>query len=372
LKRLLLFLISAPLFGASTTVTQSVVGPDGQPAAGQALIRISAACKSGTIYVGDRTIAVKFTAATPQGQANNFSVALVPNDACVPAGTSYSVSWTLTGGRAWTETWLVPTSGTAVSIDSVVITTTPTPTWLIQWPQIAQGGAATGQAPVWNGSSWSPGYVTGSGAAWGALTGTLCNQSDLCTALAGKVGTSDARLSDARTPLAHVHLIADVTGLQTALNGKQGTLGFTAENVANRGTASGYAPLDSSAHLPAANTAALNGDVAKAAGASGVTVTGIQGSPVASAAPADGQMMRWSASAGQWQPVAVRYTKTFTGVTTLVIPGTEHNLGTADLTVTCFDASGRRYGFDTLTIAPTTFDVTITHAVAQDGRCVLR
>src|ERR1035437_687181 len=38
-----------------------------------------------------------------------------------------------------------------------------------------------------------------------------------------KVGTSDSRLTDARTPLAHVHLIADITGLQTALDGKSAT-----------------------------------------------------------------------------------------------------------------------------------------------------
>lgn len=34
------------------------------------------------------------------------------------------------------------------------------------------------------------------------------------------VRTTDARLSDARTPLAHTHVIPDVTGLQTALDGK--------------------------------------------------------------------------------------------------------------------------------------------------------
>lgn len=36
----------------------------------------------------------------------------------------------------------------------------------------------------------------------------------------GAVSTSDTRLADARTPLAHTHVIGDVTGLQTALNGK--------------------------------------------------------------------------------------------------------------------------------------------------------
>lgn len=35
---------------------------------------------------------------------------------------------------------------------------------------------------------------------------------------------NDTRLTDARTPTVHTHVIADVTGLQTALNGKQDTL----------------------------------------------------------------------------------------------------------------------------------------------------
>jgi RNase H-fold protein (predicted Holliday junction resolvase) len=37
------------------------------------------------------------------------------------------------------------------------------------------------------------------------------------------VVTSDSRLSDARTPTAHTHAIADSTGLQTALDGKAAT-----------------------------------------------------------------------------------------------------------------------------------------------------
>lgn len=205
---------------ATTTVTQMVTGPDGQASGGKALIRISQACEAGGKYVGERTIPITFTADVPAGKTNNFSVDLVPNDAGGCAGTSYTVGWLLTGGINWNETWVVPTSGSPVLIDAVVVGTVPAREWMIQWQQMAQNGAAVGQAPVWNGSSWVPGYVTGSGAVWGSITGTLCNQSDLCTTLAGKVGTSDSRLSDARTPLSHVHLIADITGLQTAIDGK--------------------------------------------------------------------------------------------------------------------------------------------------------
>ena len=43
---------------------------------------------------------------------------------------------------------------------------------------------------------------------FGTTSGTVCQG-------------NDSRLSDARTPTAHTHTVSDVSGLQTALNGKQ-------------------------------------------------------------------------------------------------------------------------------------------------------
>lgn len=51
------------------------------------------------------------------------------------------------------------------------------------------------------------------------------------------VSSSDTRLTDARTPLAHLHPISDVTGLQTALNGKFPTpTGTTAQYLRGDGS----------------------------------------------------------------------------------------------------------------------------------------
>jgi len=58
-------------------------------------------------------------------------------------------------------------------------------------------------------------YVEGLGGgapAWGAITGTLADQTDLDTALDGKAAAT------------HTHATSDVTGLDTALSGKQATL----------------------------------------------------------------------------------------------------------------------------------------------------
>ncbi len=51
------------------------------------------------------------------------------------------------------------------------------------------------------------------------------------------------------TPSSHSHPISDITGLQTALDGKQASLGYTAENTANKDAINGYAGLDASGKL---------------------------------------------------------------------------------------------------------------------------
>lgn len=50
------------------------------------------------------------------------------------------------------------------------------------------------------------------GASWGSIDGTLSDQTDLNTALSGKSSTS------------HTHAMNEVSGLETAVNGKQATL----------------------------------------------------------------------------------------------------------------------------------------------------
>ena len=53
---------------------------------------------------------------------------------------------------------------------------------------------------------------------FGTTSGTVCQG-------------NDSRLSDARTPTAHTHTVSDVSGLQTALNGKQDIISGYTGNV---------------------------------------------------------------------------------------------------------------------------------------------
>jgi len=86
---------------------------------------------------------------------------------------------------------------------------------------------------------WAVGGGGGGGAGvWGSITGTLSSQTDLQTALDLKLATANFTWTNLAgkpttfTPSAHNHVIADVTGLQTALDGKQ-TAGSYAASVHN-------------------------------------------------------------------------------------------------------------------------------------------
>lgn len=70
-----------------------------------------------------------------------------------------------------------------------------------------------------------------------------------------------------------------------------------------------------------------------------------------------------------------RYATTFASQTTVTVPGTTHQLGTADLDVTVYDAAtGTRNKIVPASVAidSTTFDVTVTFAMAQSGRLVIQ
>ena len=184
----------------------------------------------------------------------SFSASLAPTDSATPAGQYYKVTCAVpkqsVGGHAigpysWgPRYWLVPTSSKALDV-SVVETSSapPSPSLTILWQQMAPlSGMQAGQAPIWNGASWQPGTVT--------------------------------------------------------------AYSYTPENTANKGAPNGYASLDANQFVPAANIPGLTGDVIKNAGSNATTVQAIRNYPVTPNAPADGQLMRWSGSAGQWMFVA--------------------------------------------------------------------
>jgi hypothetical protein len=115
-------------------------------------------------------------------------------------------------------------------------------------------------------------------------------------------------------------------------------------------------------------------------------VSGLQGRTVSSAAPGDGQVLRWNNASQSWLPGTVggatggippgvsNYSLNFSGLTTVSILGTAHQLGSTNLIVECYDttqALARRIETDSVTINPSTFDVTVTFSQPQTGSCVI-
>ncbi len=55
-----------------------------------------------------------------------ISVGLTPNEGAVPSGTSYRANYTLNNGRRFSETWIVPISGSPVTVSDVRVSLPPT------------------------------------------------------------------------------------------------------------------------------------------------------------------------------------------------------------------------------------------------------
>lgn len=89
------------------------------------------------------------------------------------------------------------------------------------------------------------------------LTTDLAAKVPTSRAVNGHALTADVTVTAADVGLGNVNNTSDAdkpisTATQTALNGKQASLGFTPENAANKNAASGYAGLDSGTKLSAA------------------------------------------------------------------------------------------------------------------------
>jgi len=183
----LLLSLCLPAFAQTTTITGMITDPAGDPLSGacsvQAVGPFTAA--SGWRVIGAPTV-VRFSGGA-------FTFALAPTDSATPAGQYYKVTCSVpqqavngrsVGPYSWgPRYWLIPTNANSLDIGTVEMTSPPpSPSWVINWSQLAQNGAQVGQAPVWSGTSWQPGTALAS-AAWGLILGRLSDQADLRTAI---------------------------------------------------------------------------------------------------------------------------------------------------------------------------------------------
>ncbi len=186
---------------------------------------------------------------------------------------------------------------------------------------------STGQVLAWSGTQWAPQSLTG-----GAISSVF-----------GRTGIITSQAGD--YVAAQVTNAADTTRPNSFLAGARQT--FSA-SVNGAGLQVSPGPLPS---VP------LAGDVAVDSGDSNrMKVYNGSGWVILNPAIPPGN-----------------YTSFFTSATTVSIPGATHNLGTGNLIVQCYDGSSPSNIMEPsqITIDPGLFDVTVTFATAETGRCVL-
>src|SRR5262249_13560850 len=115
-----------------------------------------------------------------------------------------------------------------------------------------------------------------------------------------------------------------------------------------------------------------------------LTVGKLQGRTVSASSPTNGQVLTWNNSTGQWEPKNSAgggggsggpgsYSGSFVSQTSVTFLGSAHLLGTANLVVACYDTSSPnvRVQPNSVTLNTTSYDVGVTFATPQSGRCVL-
>jgi hypothetical protein len=210
-----------------TRLTDTVYNADGSPAAGRVVI----AWPSYTIG-NCQVIAGQVSVTLAEGL---LDVELYPNDAAVPEGTSYRATYYLRSGRITTEYWVVPSSSSPVGLAAIRATSVPVPAVMVGMAQVAglmPALAAKLELPApcppgrflqSTGSSGSAALacVEGTGAplASSVTSGTVKTDTDEADPRVYTQASVDGLLAG-KAALSHAHAVADVAGLQTALDGK--------------------------------------------------------------------------------------------------------------------------------------------------------
>jgi len=148
MKHLILTLVLCGLAAAQalTTISDPAVsiGVGGTRFSGRACITAPRMTYGGVTYVPKPPVCIPVTGGIFP------ATTLVPNDAALPAGTSYQVQYLPTSGTTvlFSETWVVPSSATALKIGDVRSAVVPSPTVMFTAPQITLplGGLIYGSA----------------------------------------------------------------------------------------------------------------------------------------------------------------------------------------------------------------------------------
>ncbi|MBI3405310.1 MAG: hypothetical protein HY046_07600 [Acidobacteria bacterium] len=111
-----------------TSIADTIYNADGSPADGRAMVAWP------SFMIG--TCQVIAGQATVNIAAGALTIQLYPNDASIPSGTSYRVTYYLKSGRVTTEYWVVPTTTASLPLATIRSATVPVPAVAVSEGQV--------------------------------------------------------------------------------------------------------------------------------------------------------------------------------------------------------------------------------------------
>jgi hypothetical protein len=290
----------APQSGpALTTVSDTVYRADGSPAQGRLEITWPTFIAAGGSAVAAGTATVTL------GMEGQLSAELVPNSGSTPAGVYYTVVYQLNDGTVKTEFWLVPATSPA---NLAAVRTTPgsgtaAQPVSMQYVNTALANKANDSAVVHlSGAESITGaktFATAPSVPSPVNTGDVANKSYVDASVA-TVGAGNFVASAGGTMTGPLTLSGNPTApLQAAPRQC-----VDSSVAAKADLVSGTVPVHELASGTASPSSCLLGNGTWGACSSSTNAISIQSVAVASTAPADGQVITYSASAGQYVPQA--------------------------------------------------------------------
>jgi len=149
----ILLVVCSALLAQTTTVQGTIIAVDGTMASGYITARLNVPCTT----PGGNDIGALESDPIPV-TAGALSAGLMPNDTCSPSGTSYIIRYSVTTANGTPsprppEIWVVPTSGSPVTISSIRQSVTP-PVVTTLAIGFLTGGTTKGDLIVYSGSAF--------------------------------------------------------------------------------------------------------------------------------------------------------------------------------------------------------------------------